>query len=90
MRYKFHTLSAAFYVIDTDEMTWERHTPDPKTLKKVIGLEETRGVLADVPILRIGRSCIIPIWETEDGIKFANTIRTTPVQRIELLDADPD
>mgnify|MGYP003492595268 CR=1 FL=1 len=90
MRFKFHTLSAAFYVIDTEAMTWERHTPQPQTLEYVIGLSEAKGELSDEPVIHIGRSCIIPIWVVEDDIKFGTFIRTTPVQRIELLDADPE
>ena len=92
MRYRFHTLSAAFYIIDTDEMTWERHTPEAKTPELVLGLNVTKGALSDDPIIRIGRRCIIPIWEETSlhGVRIANTIHTTSVQQIELLDEDSD
>jgi hypothetical protein len=88
MRYRFHTRSAAVYVINTDEMTWERKTPQPQTPEVVLGLNTTKGELSDEPVLHIGRSALVPIWTTEDGIKFGTTIHTTPVERIELLDAD--
>jgi chemotaxis signal transduction protein len=90
MRYRFHTLSAAIYVIDTDNMTWERRTPQPQTPELVLGLTTTRGELSDEPVIHIGRRCHIPIWLVEDGIKFGTMIHTTQVQRIELLDADPE
>lgn len=81
MRYRFHTLSAAFYVIDTEKMTWERHTPQPQTPEKIIGLEETSGPLIEEPVILIGERGVLQM-----GRGLENTIFTTPVQRIELLD----
>lgn len=84
MKYRFHTRSAAMYIIDTDEMTWERRRPDPKTPEHIIGLEESSGKLSAAPIIQVGMRGILmlPMQHMSDP----SYIATTVVERIELLD----
>lgn len=81
MRYRFHTLSAAFYVIDTVAMTWTRHTPQPQTPANILGMTENSGTLTLEPKIEIGQRAILQI-----GPGLHDYILTTAVQRIELLE----
>ena len=80
MRYRVQTLSAAQYLIDTDQMTWQRTRP--KSGIGIIGLDRDDGELTmPLPKAKIGER--MTIYVNIDG---QNTyVRTTEVQRIELL-----
>jgi len=81
MKYRFHTLSAAIYIIDTATKTRERRAPNPRTPDHIIGMTESKGPLTTVPIVLIGTRASLRF-----GPNFYDTIYTTPVQRIELLE----
>ena len=85
MRYRFHTLSGAFYIIDEVNLTWERHTPRAETPKQILGLEETSGKLKVAPVILIGYRGELVI-DAPDLPAGYDRVFTTPVQRIELLD----
>ena len=80
MRYKVQTLSGAQYLIDTDAMTWQRMRP--KSGVGIIGTDKDDGTLEyPLPYVVVGEPAVISIRLGGE----ATYIRTTEVQRIELL-----
>ena len=80
MRYKVQTLSGAQYLLDTDAMTWQRMRP--KSGVGIIGTDKDSGTLDyPLPQISIGQRAVINIQLNGE----ATYIRTTEVQRIELL-----
>lgn len=86
MRVAVTTQSGAQYQFDSQLMTWKRRRPF-HTEQPIIGLDADSGQLQVMPSPQVGARCIIAI--IINGIFSPNNyITTTPVQRIELLEAD--